>query len=320
MAQVPTARARTEPASPHASSTRCAPRRMGRCRIERRRAAVLGPPASSGRRRKRATVATSRAQRRPSRLAADRTQPSRSEAQERPRASVPLSSQCPRSSQHVTARMVRSRVRRVATPMGDLATSVPDVPREVRISRRSDLRQRQFWPSLPAPTAIARRMLGHAVLGRIRQPRASLPRRPAIARLRCLPGKAAGEGSMDRLSWAVPEAPPCEVSRQGAAYRSGRTPFGPRRQGWRRRVVGIAWVRGSAGPVVRNSVRDNPAQRQVFVGDSRQTSPQRGNTVPLRCYNSMSRCPSGGRGRWGGGGVRGRRRGWRCGRRGVGRR
>ena len=150
----------------------------------------------------------------------------------------------------------------------------------------------------------------------------------ATAGGRCLrtfrAGGGLGEPQLTRRVARMRPRPDLSVlaGRLGAAWRIAHPPFGPwHRAGGRRVGGGVSHrVRGSAGPVVRNSVRDNPAQRQVFVGDSRQTSPQRGNAVPLRCYNSMSRCPSGGRGRWGGGGVRGRQRGWRCGRRGVGRR
>jgi hypothetical protein len=201
--------------------------------------------------------------------------------------------------------MVRRRVRRVATPMGDLRTSSP---------RRMDLR---------------------SFSGREGRVSSSCYRQDAL--LHTSSRYAHGEADVDVSFGAAAETLAacslCGVGLSGHADpvtgRLGRGattvsqhPLGPprpQRAPGRRRGI-ASWVRGSAGPVVRNSVRDNPAQRQVFVGDSRQTSPQRGNTVPLRCYNSMSRCPSGGRGRWGGGGVRGRQRGWRCGRRGVGRR
>ena len=307
------ARASTRPASPQASSTRCAPSRTGRWKRT---------PAKSSARQPTSTSGDGRGDRAGLRDAAAAKQTAAAAAADQTKvqetlAGVPLSSELP----PFVATFHRPDGTYASTesrhPNGrSCDIKCPDVLRGRIRSGITCLRV-----GLAAGSHVARRRWRHSLRT---CSRCSLSRRAAID---LASDAAVRERARERvLSGRRPQGmatrPPADRRQGGAASTGGRTPFRPaRRRGW---VGGGAfaslWMRGSAGPVVRPSLRDYPAERQVFVADSRQTSPQRGKTVRLRCYKVTNRCPSGGRGRWGGGGVRGRRRGWRCGRRGVGRR
>ena len=292
------------PASPHASSTRCAPSRTGRWNRTPRRADARQPSQTQRRRdgdRPLASAATAK------QIAAAVTR--RADQGEEPwrgRAVV------------IRAVPVRRNVSSAGWYVGEYGESPPqwailrhqvrDVWTQVdsrgengRVSS-SCYRQDAPAPAPPPDTRMERRTL--------------TPASSAAAET-----LAAGSTVRRRPLWACRCRSQCRLGR--GATTVSQHPLRPAKAHSGRRVgggVSHLWVRGSAGPVVRHSVRDYPAQRQVFVGrfatDITATWQDRAATL----LQVTSRCPSGGRGRWGGGGVRGRRRGWRCGRRGVGRR